>query len=857
MRIRLKFNSLALALACLVPFFASAGGGGLNVAVVVNQASTNSVQLGNYYVEKRGVPPQNLIRINWSGSRTEWTNTEFSSFLLTPLRTAFNNRQLTNQVDYLVLSMDIPYRVVKNGSVNSTTSALFYGFKEDDGAPGPGVPASCSLPSTSASALAGSELPFRQVSPGSISPTNLLVTMITASNLALAKLTVDRGVAADGSFPGQTVYLGKGPDYARNIRYQIHDNAVFENRVRGLLSIERTEATGPYGFGSIFGFESGAYNYGIAQVSFAPGAMADNLTSYGGLLFQDNGAQLNILGLTAAGATGSYGTVVEPCAYFEKFPSPMAYFYQARGFNLAECYYSSLTNPYQGIVVGEPLAAPFALAGQGSWTQPSQPGAILTGVTNISSLFTAPDPLHPLQQVDLFLDGQWIQTITNLTPLRDNMLTVSLNGTTVSYSVPGNATIKSVAAGTAAAINLKAPLTHVTATAIGDRIQLIHDDPAVPADRISTFAESSIGPSAALTTFITPSRTNFLASSACPIREFTVSGPVAVGSYLTLSVIRTNGAQTALGVTNATAGITLLDFSQLLVNLINNPTNGLQAGDGLKAQDLQDQTVGATPKVSFALKANATGWPASRIQARLGGSFTFTPVAQSLIDENLYDLKHRNHLYVSAGLNTLSATLAFNTRSQPDGSHQLTAIAYEGSSVRTQTRADLPVMIRNNAWSASLIPLMAGSNTMLSSTLQFRVIASTNTISKIELYSTGGLVGSANGVSEANFSVLGGPLGLGLHPFHAIVTATNGERYRTAPILVRLVDSAPSPVIALTTAPQTLSWPAVAGRSYQILAATNSPGPYEPQVTLNATNSFLQWMIPGSQSPAFYRVRML
>ena len=348
-----------------------------------------------------------------------------------------------------------------------------------------------------------------------------------------------------------------------------------------------------------------------------------------------------------------------------------------------------------------------------------------------------------------------------------------------------------------------------------------------------------------------------MASIACPIREFTVSGAVGVGSYLTLTVTRTNGAQTALGVTNATAGITLLDFSQLLVNLINNPTNGLQAGDGLKAQDLQDQTVGATPKVSVALKAIATGWPASRIQARLGGSFTFTPAAQSLIDENLYDLKHRNHLYVSAGLNTLSATLAFNTRSQPDGSHQLTAIAYEGSSVRTQTRADLPVMIRNNAWSASLIPLMAGSNTMLSSTLQFRVIASTNTISKIEIYSTGGLVGSANGVSEANFSVLGGPLGLGLHPFHAIVTATNGERYRTAPILVRLVDSAPSPVIALTTAPQTLSWPAVAGRSYQILAATNSPGPYEPQVTLNATNSFLQWMIPGSQSPAFYRVRML
>ena len=37
-----------------------AGGSGLNVVVVVNQNSTNSVQLGNYYCEKRQVPPQNL-----------------------------------------------------------------------------------------------------------------------------------------------------------------------------------------------------------------------------------------------------------------------------------------------------------------------------------------------------------------------------------------------------------------------------------------------------------------------------------------------------------------------------------------------------------------------------------------------------------------------------------------------------------------------------------------------------------------------------------------------------------------------------------------------------------------------------
>ena len=61
-----------------------------------------------------------------------------------------------------------------------------------------------------------------------------------------------------------------------------------------------------------------------------------------------------------SGASGSHGTVTEPCNYLEKFPSPQDYFYQARGFNLAECYYLSLVNPYQGLIVGEPLAAPFA-----------------------------------------------------------------------------------------------------------------------------------------------------------------------------------------------------------------------------------------------------------------------------------------------------------------------------------------------------------------------------------------------------------------------------------------------------------------------------------------------------------------
>src|SRR5262249_32892694 len=137
-----------------------AGGSALNVVVVVNQNSTNSVQLGNYYCEKRGVPPQNLLRTTWTGGAISWSQSDFESVLLNPLLAMLSSRQLTNQIDYVLLSMDFPYRVENTGSAsvsgdNSTTSALFYGFKPDSA--GGISPASCSLPAASANAYVGTE----------------------------------------------------------------------------------------------------------------------------------------------------------------------------------------------------------------------------------------------------------------------------------------------------------------------------------------------------------------------------------------------------------------------------------------------------------------------------------------------------------------------------------------------------------------------------------------------------------------------------------------------------------------------------------------------------------------------------
>src|ERR1022692_2874773 len=74
------FSMLAALLAARTVW---AGGSGLNVIVLINQNSTNSVQLGNDYCELRGVPPQNVLRMTgWAGGSLNWSPADFQTCLL-------------------------------------------------------------------------------------------------------------------------------------------------------------------------------------------------------------------------------------------------------------------------------------------------------------------------------------------------------------------------------------------------------------------------------------------------------------------------------------------------------------------------------------------------------------------------------------------------------------------------------------------------------------------------------------------------------------------------------------------------------------------------------------------------------
>jgi uncharacterized protein (TIGR03790 family) len=822
-----------------------AAGSGLNVLVVVNSNSTNSVELGNYYCERRGVPPQNLLRLGgWTGGNLSWTRSQFQSLLLVPLLDQIQARHLDHQIDFVLLSMDIPYQVTEAGSVNSTTAALFYGFKSDT-ARGITGTLSCSLPAAASNSYAFSEASFRDSPPDTAATNAFLAMMITADSLAQAKAVVDQGVAGDGTFPTQTAYLAKTSDPLRNGRYVLFDDAIFDTAVRGGYSLVRVDQDSPDGLTGILGYQTGLMNFVAQPNTFVPGAMADSLTSFGGVLFTPTG-QTTLLAFLYAGAAGSYGTVVEPCPDLEKFPSPRDYFYQARGFSLSECYYQSLQSPRQGLLVGEPLSAPFARRASGSW-QNLPPGSLLSGTTNLTLQITADDAGNPLQQVDLFLGGTFLQTITNIAPAPSNLLTVSISGRTANYVVPPNATLQTVAAGLAAAVNSISNVSQVLASATGDRITLRSANSFVSGSQVPVAADSAAGSAPALTSFVAASRADFLDSVVFPYGDVVISNVAGAGDWLQLTVIKTNGVTVTFSTTNSPP-MGQGPFVQSLMDQVNSNAD-LQMPDGVVAQDLTAN--------GFTLQGRIPGLASSPIQASLTGSSTVLPgpPISLYLDANLADVQPRDHLYVTAGLTNLALSFALDTTTLADGYHQLTAVAYEGSHVRTQTRLDQSVVIHNTPLSATLSVAPGGTNAALEATLVFSITVNTSAVASIELFSTGGSLGSVTNQVQATFSIPGAVLGAGLHPFYAVVTSSSGAQYRTETKCLRLISGQAPFALAIAGNPPTLSWPAVAGRAYEVFSTDDLIDSFKLRETVVPTND-AGWWSEGAYPATnrFYRV---
>ena len=968
-----------------------AGGSGLNTVVVVNQTSSNSCELGNYYCQQRQVPPQNVLSINWPGGNTLWTSNDFQTNLVAPLLNMLATRQLTNQIDYVVLSMDIPFQTSFGSTLNSTTAALFYGPRLATGSDPFGI----------TNSYAASEAVFRRAPPVGAPGYSFLATMITGDSLAEAKQLVDHGVASDGTFPQPPVVLAKSSDPYRNIRYAYFDNVIFNVNILGVSSILRTNSDLVAWPNSCLGYQTGLAQFSVPQGLFVPGAVADSMTSFGGIIFGSN-SQTNLLAFINGGATGSYGTVAEPANDTQKFPNPQVYFYQARGFSLAESYYQSVNVSYLGLMVAEPLAAPFAQPGYGGWDT-NLPNAVLSGTTNLSVNFNSRFGNHPLQQVDLFVDGMYFSTLTNLAPCPGNLLTVTLNGYPITYTVPANSTFSTVAAGLASLVNAATNATLVKALVHGDRIELrsiatnpmavpfyvadstptntpglsynvnylpdtfppqmtpgrpdkngafrmgveipstlayvilastnlldwqpiftndvpgllnftdydstnhpmrfyrmtwpvpdqppqlsapgivgpgtfqLHvvstpgqpwavqvstnlvnwvsiftNQPGGAMDFVDAYATNSVrfyrawlvppvppgfavlnvatnltliqvsnavqpylvgvstnqgpvttlatnfvlgkiqittasamGSGNSLSTYLNASQPTFPASQAYGLQGYTViSNSLSTTAWIQFAFTKTNGQVVVVAVTNQSGGNSPALVGQLFTAINTNPS--LQGSDGVLADDY----VLNPGAVTFNLYARSPGYPASAIQVRPSkASQVIMSTPQGTLTQNLSDLQPRNHLYVTAGASSLALTFLLDTTTLADGYHELMAVAYEGSDVRTETQVTVPVQIQNSSLSATLTLLDLTNSVPVQGTYHIQVAANTDTASLITLYSTGGALGAVTNQSTATFPVAGTNLWAGWHPFYALVKTSDGLEYRTGTQWVQLIST--------------------------------------------------------------------
>jgi hypothetical protein len=215
----------------------------------------------------------------------------------------------------------------------------------------------------------------------------------------------------------------------------------------------------------------------------------------------------------------------------------------------------------------------------------------------------------------------------------------------------------------------------------------------------------------------------------------------------------------------------------------------LQGGDGVVAGDYALNQYGTFYYTGFNLYSRSPGYQAAAIKVTPAVSSVQVPAFSTMgstLTYNLSDLQPRNHLYITAGASSLNVTFPLDTTTLADGYHNLTAVAYEGSDVRTETQVTVPVQIQNSPLSATLTLLDLTNQAPVQGTYHMQVSANTNDVSLITLFSTGGALSTATNVSTYIFQVNGTNLWAGLHPFYALVVTTNGLQFRTQTQWVQL-----------------------------------------------------------------------
>ena len=313
--------------------------GAKDLGLLVNTADPYSVQVAEYYAKARGIPDDQILRVSLPIKST--LNRDEFAELSQKVHQFYGDR-----VQALALTWRMPYGV----ECNSITGALAMGFD----------PALCSntcaVSRTSPYFASSSTRPYQDFKMR-------LAMMLAAPSVDSARALIDRGVKSDGTMGLRgglpaNIHLVSTSDSVRSVRQTVFPPA---GPIAGAgLTVHLDQTNALKNASRVLMYLTGSTQVDFLDtIDFVPGALADHLTSFGGVLDKAHG-QMTVLSWIDAGATATYGTSSEPCAHLQKFPHPQGLIlFYAQGATAIETYWKSVAWPQQGLFVGEPLAAPF------------------------------------------------------------------------------------------------------------------------------------------------------------------------------------------------------------------------------------------------------------------------------------------------------------------------------------------------------------------------------------------------------------------------------------------------------------------------------------------------------------------
>jgi hypothetical protein len=237
--------------------------------------------------------------------------------------------------------------------------------------------------------------------------TMLAMTSGRGNSVREAIENLRRSAAADGTRPKGTIYYLQNGDIRSTTRQwgfrpaakKLRQLGVAAEVVPGILPKDKPDVAG-----AMIG--AADFHWKACGSTILPGAICEHLTSFGGMLHEAAG-QTPVSELIRAGAAGTSGTVTEPFAIQNKFPTPLVHYFYASGCSLAEAFYQSVAAPYQLLIVGDPLCQPWARIPRFS-VEGISAGAKVRGAVTLRPKATGDVKMG---RYELYLDGRRLGVI--------------------------------------------------------------------------------------------------------------------------------------------------------------------------------------------------------------------------------------------------------------------------------------------------------------------------------------------------------------------------------------------------------------------------------------------------------------